>query len=108
MSSTAAQLGALGNDQQFRLRVRSLLIQQAVQVYAESPTTPDTRRTYAKNVFTNPGLYAENVANILANSTNLIAGTTTYDFDNGRVVTNVTDAAIASQLATIWNMLAGA
>jgi hypothetical protein len=107
MASTAAQLAALGNDPQFQLRVRSLLVQQAASVYAEAPAQPDTRRTFAKQVLANPGTIAQNVAAVIANRTNLVAGTVTYDWNNGRPATDVTDAAIQSQIATDWNLLAG-
>jgi hypothetical protein len=106
MSSTADQLAALGNDSSFRLRIQSLALQVAVTVYAEAPATPDTRRNFAKQILSNTNI-AQNLANVLANRTNLVAGNTTYDFSTGHVKTDVTDAAISSQIASDWNMLAG-
>jgi hypothetical protein len=107
MASTAAQLNALGNDAQFRARVQSLLVQQAAVVYAEAPAIPDTRRNLAKQVLSNPSAFAANVAGVIANRPNLVAGTTTYDWNNAHPVTDVTDAAIQSQITTDWSMLAG-
>lgn len=106
MSSNAAQLAALGNDLQFQLRVRSLVLQQAAVVYAEAPTTPDTRRTFAKSVLSNANI-ALQFAALLANRPNLVVGNTTYDFINAHIVTDVSDAAISSQIATDWSMMAG-
>jgi uncharacterized membrane protein len=47
------------------------------------------------------------LAIIIANTTNLIAGNVTYDWLNNRPITDVSDAAILSQIAAVWNMLAG-
>src|SRR5262245_692285 len=108
MASTADQLAALGNDAQFRLRIQSLLVQQAAVVYAEGAVTNHaTRVAFAKRVFDNPGAMAQTVAAVIVNRTNLVAGTTSYNFATGRVETTVTDAAIQSQLATDWDMLSG-
>ena len=109
MASTAIQLAALANDSQFRLRIQSLLVQQAGTIYAESAGTPNhaLRVAYAKSVFANPAGQANVVATVISNRTNLIGGNTTYDFNAGHVVTDVTDAAISSQLATDWDMLSG-
>ncbi len=106
MSSTAAQLAALGNDSQFQYRVRSLILQEAAVIYGEAPATPDTRRTFARNVLANNDV-AQRLAVVIANRTNLVAGATSYDFTSGHVVTDVTDAAISSQIASDWNLLAG-
>jgi len=108
-ASTADQLAALGNDLQFRLRIQSLLVQQAGVIYAESGGTPNhaVRVAFAKQVLNNPGGIAQNVAAVIVNRTNLVAGNTTYNFASGHVVTDVTDAAIQSQLATDWDMLSG-
>src|SRR5437773_6735426 len=109
MASTASQLAALSNDSQFRARIKSLLVQQASIVYAESVGTANhaTRVTYAKQVLANPVPQAGVVTEVVVNRTNLIAGNTTYNFNTGHVETDVTDAAIASQLATDWDMLSG-
>lgn len=109
MASTADQLTALGNDLQFRARIQSLLVQQAGVAYAEAGGTPNhaLRVMYAKHVFANPSGVAQSVAAVIVNRTNLVAGTTSYNFASGRVETNVTDAAISSQLASDWDMLSG-
>ena len=106
MASTASQLSALGNDGQFQMRVRALLIQQAIVVYAEAPDTPDTRRNFAKQLITNTDM-AVRLAIVIANTTNVIAGNITFDFVNNRPVTDVSDAELVSQIAAVWNMLAG-
>jgi len=109
MASTADQLTALGNDSNFRFRLQSLLVQQAAVVYAEDPATTNhvIRAGYAKNILANPAAQAQVVAMVIVNRTNLVAGNTTYDFATSHVHTDVTDAAISSQLASVWNMLSG-
>lgn len=109
MASTADQLAKLGNDDQFRLRIQSLLVQQAGTVYAESSGTTNhaTRVAFAKLVLSNPGALAQNVAAVIVNRTNLVAGSTTFNFKSGHVETDASDAAISSQLATDWDMLSG-
>ena len=109
MSANADQLTALANDQMFRQRIQSLLVQQAASVYAEDPSTANhaQRISYAKQVFQNPGGMASAAAAVIANRTNLIASSVTYNFVDGRIQTDATDDAIASQLASDWNLLAG-
>lgn len=107
MPSTAAQLAALGNDQQFQLRVRSIVVQVAATVYNEAPVPPDDkRRAFARQMLANTDA-AQRLAVPIANTTNLIAGTTTYDFIAAHVVTDVTDAALHAQITAAWNLLAG-
>lgn len=108
MASTADQLAALGNDSQFRLRIQSLLVQQAGVVYAEvGDPNHATRVIFAKQVNNNAAQVAQNVAAVIVNRTNLVAATTTYNFATGHIETSATDAQIQSQLATDWNMLSG-
>lgn len=109
MASTADQLAALGNDNQFRLRVQSLLVQQAGVVYGEGTgvTNHATRAAFAKQVLNNPGGIAQNVAAVIASRPNLVAQNTTMDWATGRVKTDATDAQIQSQISTDWDMLSG-
>ena len=109
MAATTDQLIALGNDSHFRQRVRVLALQQAGVVFAESGATPNhaVRKTLAINLISNPN-QAEVLAAVIATRTNLAASTVTYNFADGQVVTDVTDAAILSQLATDWDFLSGA
>jgi hypothetical protein len=106
MPSTASQLAALGNDQQFQMRVRSIVIQVAANVIQEPPATPDTRRTFARQMISNPET-AQRLAIPVANMTNLKAGTTIYDFETAQIVTDVTDDALFSQITAAWDLLAG-
>lgn len=109
MAATADQLAALGSDPFFKQRIQALLVQQAGAVYAEDPATPNhsTRAQYAKLVFNNPAAAANAAAPVIANRTNLVASTVSYNFTDGRIQTDATDGAISSQLATDWNLLAG-
>ncbi len=108
MAATADQLSALGNDQKFQQRVKSLLVQQAGAVYIEDPNTPNhaQRIAYAKQILQGSVNFI-NVAQVLVNRTNLVGSTITYNFTSGNIVTDATDGAIASQITTDWNMLAG-
>lgn len=106
MPSTASQLAALGDDLQFQLRIRSIVIQVAEGVMQEAPATPDTRRIFARQMISNPGT-AQQLAIPVANMTNVKAGATTYDFATAQVVTDVTDDALFSQISAAWDLLAG-
>lgn len=106
MPSTASELAALGNDHQFQLRVRSIVLQVAETVLQEPPATPDTRRAFARQMLANPDA-AQRLAIPVANTTNLKAGATTYDFETAQVVTDVTDDALFSQITAAWDLLAG-
>lgn len=106
MPSTASQLAALANDQQFQMRVRSIMMQVANAVLQEPPADPDTRRNYARLVIQSPDV-AQRAAIPVANTTNLIAGTTTYDFDTAHVITDVSDAALLAQITAAWDILSG-
>lgn len=103
MAATAAQLSALGSDQKFQDRIKSLLIQQAGVVYGQGASTPGY--AYARQIL--QGSVNPLVAQIIANRTNLVASNVSYDFNEGHVITDATDAAIQSQIATDWAMLAG-
>lgn len=106
MPSTASQLAALGNDLQFQLRVRSIVLQVAVNVSNEAPQDPDTRRNFARMVLQNPE-QAQRSAIAIANTTNVIAGTTTYDFESGHVKNDITDAALFAQITAAWDLISG-
>ncbi len=108
MAASSDQSSALGNDQKFQQRVKSLLIQQAGITYTEDPATPNhaVRVQYAKQILQG-SINFINVAQVLVNRTNLVGSNITYNFTSGNVITDATDGAIASQIATDWNMLAG-
>lgn len=81
---------------------------EAAAVYAESGSTTNhnERVAFAFKVFASPSL-ADQLADVLVARTNIATSTVTYDFDHRAVVTDATDAAIRSQIATDWNLLAG-
>lgn len=108
MALNTSQSVALGQDGQFRQRVRNLMMLEAAAVYAESAATPNhnARVAYAFKLFNQPSL-ADLAADFLATRTNVINSTVSYDYDRRAVLTDATDAAIRSQIATDWNLLAG-
>jgi hypothetical protein len=106
--ATTAQLTALGTDGAFRQRVRNLVLLEAAAVYGESAgtTNHNARVAFAFKLIATPSL-ADQLADVLVSRTNVTASTITYDFDRRAVVTDASDAAIRSQIATDWSMLAG-
>jgi hypothetical protein len=108
MAATADQLAALAIDANFRQRIAALALQIAIgQIYVEDPNTPShvNRLGFARMLIGGGG--SGSLAAVIASSANLVASTITYDFTDGHVKTDATDAAISSQIASDWNMLAG-
>lgn len=108
MAATTAQLIALGNDAQFRQRVRTLFLLEAGVVYNENPATTNhtARANFASKLAQSPGT-ADSLAPALASRTNVAGSNVSYNFDAQRVETDATDASIRSQIATDWNLFAG-
>lgn len=109
MAATTQQQIALGNDNSFRQRIRALMLQVAGTVYNESTgvTGHSLRAAFATKLANSPGM-ADSLASVIATRTNLAASNVSYDFALQAVVTDASDASIISQIATDWNMLAGA
>lgn len=107
MAATTSQLNALANDGVFQARVRNLVLQEAAVVYAEVGNPNHAARVaYAIKLIQSPSLAAQ-LAQVMVTRTNLVASTVTYDFDRGVILTDASDAAILSQIASDWNMLSG-
>ena len=109
MPTTPRSQSALAADPNFQKRLSSLLLIEALAISIEPPATPnhDKRRALAQQVITQPIYMATNLGPAICNGTNLLAGNTTYNFDALAVETDATDAAIQSQIATLWDSLAG-
>lgn len=99
----------LASDINFQRRLASLLLQEAAVVASEDPGTPDhaARKALADKILTSPQGMAAQLAPAVSNGTNLLAAETQFDFEGGFILTTAVDAAIRSQLATMWNILAG-
>ncbi len=69
--------------------------------------TVPARLAFASYVLANVAGVSANLVTAIANSTNLVGGNTIWDWANDRPVTDVTDAAIASQISTLWSMFSG-
>lgn len=65
------------------------------------------RAAFAVFVMANPAAVAQNIAAVIVNRTSLVAANTSWDAVGNHIVTDASDAAIFSQLAADWNMLAG-
>jgi len=110
MPTTPRSQSALASDANFQKRLSSLLLSEALVIADEDPVTPnhDKRRILAQQVITQPIYMATNLGPAICNGTNLVAANTTYNFDALAVETDASDAAIRSQIATLWDTLAGA
>lgn len=108
MAASTDQLIALKNDGKFRERARNLIRQICSQIYSEDGATANhgTRSAYAVKLI--QGIASmEGVIDTLVTRTNLVGSAVTYNFADGQILTDASDAAILSQLATDWNFLAG-
>jgi hypothetical protein len=100
---------ALATDANFQRRLASLLASEAQVIAAESDTVPHhaERRQLAQAVITNPTAMAQAFGPTITNATNIVAATTSYNFEAAAIETSATDAEMRSQIATLWNVLAG-
>jgi hypothetical protein len=107
-TSTDTQM-ALANDIKFQRRLQALLLLEAAVVIAEDPATTShvARRALAQSIVMDGLTVARQFAPLLSQSTNLLGANTTFDFVQLAVVTDATDAAIRSQIVTLWNGFAG-
>jgi len=109
MANDAFTQQALARDSRFLLRLTEALSKVVWQVIGENPTTENhaERKAFARQIISNPSGFASTFAPWFVTRTNVFAFTTSYDFQQGAVVTASGDADIESQLATDWNVLAG-
>jgi len=109
MANDAFTQQALAKEPRFILRLQNALGKTAWQVLNESPSTSGhtARANYARGVLSNPNGFATTLAPAFVNRPNVISFTTSYDFQQGAVVTASGDADIESQLATDWDNLSG-
>jgi len=109
MPTTPRSQSALAADPNFLKRLSSLLLQEAGVVAVEAAETPyhQQRRGLAQQIITNPEMMSRSLAPSICNATNLVAANTTYDFEAGCAATSASDPEIKSQIATLWNVLAG-
>jgi hypothetical protein len=101
----------LATDAVFLRRLGSLLTQEAQVVAGEVPNSDPTiaskRRQLAQSIINNPGGMAASLAPTICNATNFMASDTSFNFEADATVTSASDGAIRSQIATLWNILAG-
>ena len=109
MPTTPRSQSALALDQNFQKRLGPLLISQAIVVANEDPATPGhaQRRNLAQQILTNSAFMTPALSPTIANGTNLVAANTTYNFESFAVETSASDAEILSQIATLWDVMAG-
>ncbi len=99
---------ALAHDPGFLNRVQYLMTQDALAVLAEvdASAARPLRLQLAHQVLNNPGQAASAASVAIVGSVNLVSANTTVNAD-GTVSTDATDAAILSQIHTLWSALAG-
>lgn len=109
MPTTPRSQSQLSRDPQFLNRLSALLLAEAGVVAAEPTTVPDhdKRRELAQLILMNPAAMTANLAPAICNATNLLAANTSWNFESGSCDTDASDAAIQSQIATLWNVFAG-
>jgi len=109
MPTTPRSQAQLARDPNFLRRLESLLLSEAGVVAGEatSVTNHVQRRALAQAIITNSAGQTATLATTICNATNLTAANTTWDFEMGAAVTDATDAAIRSQISTLWNIMAG-
>ena len=109
MSTTPRSQMALATDPNFQRRLASLLVSEAQVIAAEPDSVPEheARRRLAQAVISNPTGMAQSLGPTITNATNIVAATTSYNFEAAAIETSATDAEIRSQIATLWNVLAG-
>lgn len=105
MSESTLQM-MLARDPAFLNRLNYLMLQHARTVKEEAKETAHhTKRTnYASQVLGNSQMMVQQAAYTIVGGVNLIG---TVDLNDDGVTTTATDAAILSQIATFWNVLAG-
>jgi len=109
MATTPRSQIALASDPNFLKRLSSLLLSEAGVVAVEAANFPShaQRRALADRIINNPTQMAAALAPSICNATNLVAAETTYNFEAFAVETSATDAEIRSQIATLWDVMAG-
>ena len=109
MPTTPRSQMALAADTNFQRRITSLLLSEAMVVAAE-PTSVEfhtQRRNLAQRIIDQPPYMAATLAPTIANGTNLVAADTQYNFEAFAIETTAGDPEIRSQIATLWNVMAG-
>jgi len=110
MATTPRSQSALAADPNFLKRLGPLLLGEAIVVAGEADDVPNhfLRRNLAQAIIQNPSQMSFSLAPTVCNGTNLIAATTSYNFEAGAVETSATDPEIRSQISTLWDVMAGA
>ncbi len=96
---------SLAKSSKFRDRLQYILSQQSVIVKAEalSTTCHAKRSTFADVVIGSPDGAAQQISVLMSGSTNVL-GTVVANADPNLVDSSATDAALLSQIATLWNV----
>ena len=113
MPNTPGMQQALASESAFRARVRQQVLLQAGVVLAEGTGVANhtTRKAYALQVIANPDLLLNSIVAWIVTRGNVLGANTTAVINDQAaravVVTDATDAALFSQIATDWDTLSG-
>jgi len=96
----------LVNSSTFTNRLQYLLTQEAIVVLAEAHSTAChvQRFGFATQIIQNPAQMASQSSVMIAGSTNVV-GTVVTNVDPNKVDSSATDAALFSQIVSLWNAL---
>jgi hypothetical protein len=109
--NTAFDLQALANSGFFRQRVKNALGKIAGNIIDPNitPAATAASKSYARQVLGNLDLYVTNLVGWLVTRTNVLSTTISASLVKGQVVvdSDVTDAALESQINSDWPLIAG-
>lgn len=98
MAASNDQQSALAEATGFREAVRASIMKKMLNILENQGSFSAAQITRAKSIGNGQALDAYYLA--VAGSTNVVASTISYDYHNRQVVSDISDAALDSQVAT--------
>lgn len=98
MAATDAQQSCLADAEGFQAAVRASIMKKALSIIENPGSYTAGQLARAKSI--SQGQSMTSYYQEVASSTNVIASNITYDFVNRTVVSDISDAALDSQVAT--------
>ena len=98
MPATNAQQAALADAPGFQAQVRASIMKKALSIIENTGSYTAAQLARAKSIGQGQSLQAYYAA--VAGGTNVVASAITYDFVTRTVVSDISDAALDSQVAT--------
>ena len=101
MSATSSQIACLADSLVFQNKVRGLLFQKAIAIVDDYRTEPGVNYSAPQNTRAVSICNGQSISQYylpLAGSTNVTVSNITFDFDDRQVVSDISDASLASQI----------